>query len=513
MLKNTNNIPDIIATKLNDVYLQVICPKDLGIEQEISDYFRFQVPNYKFMPAYKNGNWDGYIYLYDKVRSKRLYVGLWGYLKNWASERGYLIELIDTCEGEISTKNENYGNSGKLIDYLPSLEPYSNGKSIQPHEYQIAAFVHAIENKRSILLSPTASGKSLIIYSICRYLLDNQKKKILIIVPTTGLVEQMAKDFLDYSSEDVSWDGTEYIHKIYSGKEKISPKRLTISTWQSIYKQPKKYFEDYGVVLCDEVHTAQAKSITDILTKMEKCPWRIGTTGTIQDSKMHKLMLEGLFGSVYTVTTTRKLIDDKHISDLKISCLMLQYPEEVCKAIKKFSYKEEIDFLITHKKRNNFIVNLVLSLKGNTMVSFHITEHGKYLKKLFDAKTAESKRKVFLIYGKTEVDTREEIRSITEKEKDAIIIASRGTSSVGVNIRNLHNLVFTHPLKAPIGNRQSIGRTLRLGDDKIVANLYDIVDVLKYKSHFNYVLKHFLNHRLNIYNDEEFFYQTHNIPF
>ena len=122
----------------------------------------------------------------------------------------------------------------------------------------------------------------------------------------------------------------------------------------------------------------------------------------------------------------------------------------------------------------------------------------------------DPERKVFFVYGGVNADEREEIRAITEKSDSAIIVASYGTFSTGINIRNLHNIVFSSPSKSRIRNLQSIGRGLRLGDNKTNATLYDIADDVSYGEKENYTLQHF-RERINIYNEESFDYEIHNV--
>ena len=333
---------------------------------------------------------------------------------------------------------------------------------------------------------------------------------MLLVVPTTNLVSQMYGDFGDYSSNVDDWDVEEQCHKIYSGKEKKAEQQIYISTWQSLYRLPKEYFEQFSLIVGDEAHLATANSLKGILEKTTSCRYRFGTTGTLTDSKTHKLVLEGLFGKTYTATTSKELMDDKHISKLNIQCLQLEYPEEECKELKKATYQEEIDFIVTHTKRNNFICNLALDQKGNTLILFNYVEkHGKVLEKMLLDK--QPKRRIFFIAGETDVEQREEIRKATEEERNAIIVASSGVLSTGVNIKNLQYLIFAHPYKAKVRNLQSIGRVLRLDDKNNKAVLYDIIDDLHYKKHQNYGLKHW-KERLNIYLKEKFDYNYTLIP-
>jgi superfamily II DNA or RNA helicase len=238
---------------------------------------------------------------------------------------------------------------------------------------------------------------------------------------------------------------------------------------------------------------------------MVNTPYRIGTTGTLDGTKTHKLVLEGLFGPVYKVTSTRQLMDNNQLSELKIFGIILQYQDPIKKSNKELKYQEEMDFLCGYEPRNKFIRNLALAQKGNTLVLFqYVEKHGKFLYDMINSK-AEN-RKIFFVYGGTETTEREEIRKITETENSAIIVASYGTFSTGINIRNLHNIIFASPTKSRIRNLQSIGRGLRKGDEKDTCNLYDIGDDLTWKTRKNFTLHHMIE-RFKIYNEESFDYK------
>ena len=255
----------------------------------------------------------------------------------------------------------------------------------------------------------------------------------------------------------------------------------------------------------------KAKSLTGIMNKCLSAKHRIGTTGTLDGTKTHKLVLEGCFGRVYKVTTTKTLIDKGSLANLNVTCLMLEYSDEDRKAVKDMTYQEEMDFLVAHPKRNSILTNLTASQKGNTLVLFQfVDKHGRHL---FDRvkQKVEDPRPVYFVYGGTETDQREKIRELTEKANDAIIIASYGTFSTGINIKNLHNVVFASPSKSRIRNLQSIGRGLRLGDNKTSCNLYDVGDDLSWKSKKNYTLNHMIE-RVKLYNEEGFKYKLVRLP-
>lgn len=470
----------ITVSKVNEVFLQIEC--DAGTAHEIQDYFTFLVPGHQFMPSFRNKMWDGKIRLYN-VWTKNLYLGLKDYLEQFAESREYEIIYDSSVE---AAEEFSLIEAKEFADTL--------GLPFLPRDYQFKAFTHAVRNRRCLLLSPTASGKSLIIYLLVRWF----GAKTLVIVPTTSLVHQLVSDFRDYG-----WDADEHCHKVMAGLDKVSDKQVIVSTWQSIYKMRKEYFDEFDVVIGDEAHLFKSKSLTGILEKMDTCKYRYGLTGTLDGTLTHKLVLEGLFGTVKKVTTTKELIDNKQLAEFQIKSLALSYDDATRQLVSKMKYQEEMDFIVRNEKRNRFIRNLTLSLEGNTLLLFQFVEkHGKVLYEDISRKAADG-RQVFFVSGATDSQVREEIRAITEKSDGAIIIASYGTFSTGVNIRNLHNVVFASPSKSRVRNLQSIGRGLRLGDNKTTATLYDITDDLKWKNRRNFTLEHFLE-RMKIYNEEKF---------
>ena len=500
---------DIVTVKkLNETFIQILT--DPGIEQELTEHFCFYVPGYKFMPAYKNRMWDGKIRLYD-LRRKTLYGGLFQYLSEFCEVRDYTLKIED---------DEYYSRPDieQIIDiegFMSELRPSVNGKGIIPHDYQLTALSLLLSKTKSLLLSPTASGKSLIIYLAVRYYLETYDNKVLLVVPTTSLVEQMYSDFNDYSQLE-DWNVEDNCHRIYSGKEKYNIKpRVIITTWQSIYKMHHEWFEQYGMVIGDEAHSFKAKSLTSILEKCTEAKYRVGTTGTLDGTLTHQLVLEGLFGPVHKVTTTKELMDKNTLAQLEIQVLLLKYADEYCKLVKKMKYHDELDFIVKYEPRNNFISNLALDQDGNTLILFQFVEkHGKPLHSLLQDKISKlprsEERKLFYVSGETDVDTREKIRSITEQQDNAIIVASMGTFSTGINIKRLHNIVFASPSKSQIRVLQSIGRGLRKSADGINTKVYDIADDLHWKNKKNYTLEH-AGVRISIYSKEKFNYKIFEI--
>jgi superfamily II DNA or RNA helicase len=482
--------------KIDHVYVRVLS-EDEGILYELSEFFTYEYPGARFTPQYRAKLWDGKVRMYDIMR-KTLYVGLVKYVESFALERGYELEFVNQV---ITHTDVDIDTVSKFAEWLT---PMGHGKPIEIRDYQLEAVHKAIHDERTLLLSPTASGKSFIIYTTMRWHLNESRKQI-IIVPTTSLVEQLYTDFADYSSAN-GWRVDKHCQKLYSGFPKEFTSDVLITTWQSIYKQPKSWFQQFDVIYGDEAHQFKAKSLTTIMEKLTDVRYRIGTTGTLDNKKVHKLVLEGIFGPVHRVTTTKALMDSQRLANLNITCILLKYDDITRQGRKNNQYQDEMDFIVSHTKRNNFIANIALKSSGNTLVLFQFVEkHGKLLYDLIKEK-AHSERKIFFVYGGTETTDREAIRHITEGETDAIIIASFGTFSTGINIPSLENVIFASPSKSKIRNLQSIGRGLRLKDGKTSCNLYDIADDLSWKSWKNHTLHHFAE-RVKIYSEEKFDYK------
>jgi superfamily II DNA or RNA helicase len=478
--------------KLDEVYVRVF--SDGSIEQELADFFTYEYPGARFTPQYRARLWDGKVRLYDQVR-KTLYLGLVTYVEEFAARNGYAIEYVN------QVRHTNNITSESVEAYAKSLDPHGRGKPIEIRDYQIDAVTTALDQERTLLLSPTASGKSFIIYTTMRWHLAANRKCI-IIVPTTSLVEQLYTDFEDYSSAN-KWDVSTHCQKLYSGFTREFTKDVLITTWQSIYLQPKSWFKQFNVIFGDEAHQFKAKSLTTVMEKMDNIRYRIGTTGTLDNKKVHRLVLEGMFGPVHRVTTTKALMDSGRLTTLNIMCIILKYNEEIRKARKNNTYQDEMDWIVSCEPRNKFIRNLAIKSEGNTLVLFqYVEKHGKILYELIKSKVHD-KRKVFFVYGGTETTDREAIRHITEGESDAIIIASFGTFSTGINIPSLENVIFASPSKSKIRNLQSIGRGLRLKDGKTKCNLYDLADDLHWKSWKNHTLNHAAE-RYKTYAEEEY---------
>ena len=473
--------------KKNELYIEIQCER--SIQLEIQDKFAFQVPGFQYMPRYKNGFWDGTIKLYDLKRNS-FPIGLLISLFKLAKDNDWDLEIdknlkLDAFDKDIETFIE---------DVLPEL-------ILEPYDYQMEAFLKSIKLNRSLVLSPTGSGKSLIIYLIIRFLLNHVPGKILISVPSINLVRQMKTDFCSYENNRFICD---QCYGLVSGVTKQTSRRVVIATWSMLYRQDTSFFTPFDVFICDEAHQADSMAIGKIISMMPNVRYRYGFTGTLDGSKTHELQCRAWFGSLIKSSSTKELMDKGLLSSLEIQSISIEYPEKEKMEMKSSDYQAEISFIVSHPRRNEFLVDLALSQPNNTLLLFNLVErHGEVIFKMAEKEAQEKGKKVFFISGETGVDRREYIRQTMERENNVVLFASFGTLAVGVNIKNLHTIIFAHPYKARIRTLQSIGRSLRKLSGKEKSILFDICDNLSIGKHSNITLKHALE-RLKIYESEGF---------
>jgi superfamily II DNA or RNA helicase len=486
----------------NATHIRVKCD-DYGIEQEISEHFTFNVPGAKFSPKFKTGLWDGKIKLYNS-RTKLIYLGLMELIHKFAKSRDYDITIAKELNPSIKISYD------EVAKFMKGLNLMGRGVPIEIRDYQITAVYKALSNKRLILESATSSGKSLIIYSIIRYVLEHEQQLVLI-VPTVNLVNQMCDDFKDYSSKN-GWDVDKNVHKLFAGKERIFDKPVTVSTWQTIASMKKSDPKNYlaltantDVLIADEAHTLKAVVVSAAIEGFEHTEHRIGTTGTMNDIQCNALVLIGLMGPVHKIISAAELIEAGQAVPIEIRVLLLRHPPEFCKMLKGMDYKEEIQQIISNPARNTFITNLAVATRGNTLILYRFVEnHGKLLHDEIKKKVGET-RPVYFIHGGVAVEERDRIRKILDTDENAIIVATESLMSTGINIPSIENLIFACPGKSAIRIRQSIGRTLRLKEGKTGAIIFDIADDYRYNTKKNVTLRH-MEERLGIYIKEDFRY-------
>lgn len=497
---------DVTISKVNETYMRVVF-KDENDAHNLSSYFEYDVTGAKFSKLYQSNLWDGKKRLYDRFTGL-IYIGLLPYVLKFC--RSYDL-MVDRPQNMTSPSKQIPPEL--TVKWLKTLDLRAGGTSIKPKDYQAKAVHSVINSRRKLLISPTASGKSLMIYLTVRYwekILPSDKK-ILIIVPTTSLVNQMFGDFADYSSTN-GWNALSKCHKIYDGGTKRTDKKIVISTWQSIYKMRRDYFKQFGAVIGDEAHSFKSKSLCSIMDKLDHVPYRLGTTGTIGGVECNKLILEGMFGQQHRTITTKQLMERGDVAQLTIKNIKLDYSAEDKRLCHGMTYHEEAKWLTNSSKRNIFAARIAASQKKNTLILYEKKEHGKQLlARVKEMVEHDPSRKVYFFNGDIDVKYREQCRPEIENMDGAIIIASLGVFSTGVNIKNIHSIVFAWIGKSSIRVLQSIGRGLRVSATKKDITLYDLFDNLKIVKD-NYSLSHF-KERVRIYKSEQFKMENTTIRF
>ena len=486
----------VFIKKVNESFVRVTGEYDQLLN--ISNYFSFFTDNYMWSPKYRSGIWDGKLRLFN-LRNNLLPIGLFPRLKYFCKESCIDTE-IDFKKTSIKITDEN------IIDFSKKKLKME----ITLRDYQVNAIRESFKAGKLIVKSPTSSGKSAIIYLIQElYRAIHKGSKVLIIVPTISLVEQMKGDFLEYS-ENSAVDISGQINTVYSGQERDFKKQITVSTWQSLQNiKKKKFFQQFKCVLVDECHSCEnAIQIKNIIESCSQADMKVGFTGTLSDPKVNKIQLEGLFGKVNAEVTTKKLMERQLISKLNIKVFVLNYKDDIKRVNHKSLYHEEMQFLQELDSRTDFIIKTINSIDKNILFLFRNLSYGT---KIFELLNRTIKgRKIYYVAGSTKVEVREQVRKVTNLDRNAIIVASLQVFSTGINLPALDYVIFGQTFKSKIKVLQSIGRVLRKTEKKNKAVLIDIVDNLTWRRRKNYAFKHALD-RISIYDKEQFNYDIKEI--
>lgn len=489
---------DIIIEKSNESFAQIHCDEE--INHEINNLFSAFAPGYRFNPRYKHHLWDGKTRVYSPI-TQLLPIGLVKNLINWCHKKNYSYELkfFDDLTEKID-KDE----------LEKTVSSFITGLTIR--DYQLNAVYAALTNKKCMLLSCTGSGKSLMIYSIFRYLLAKHKaRKLLLIVPSTSLVEQMYTDFQEYGWDDIE----QYVEKLYSGQKPTYKLPVLISTWQSLDKLDKSFFEKYDGLIVDEAHLAKAQVLTRIVKSAFNAKYKIGTTGTLPTELSEQLQINAVMGNVEFELKSRELIDRGYLSKMNIAALFLKYPDDFIKENKDRTYPEEIKLVEEYEGRNKAL-NFIITHTPETHNLLILVNHRNHLDEVKDYLTKQfPNRKVAFINGSVKAQVRENIRTNIEYEDGTILVATYATMSTGVNIPKLHAVMLYSNSKSRIKVLQSIGRGLRKHNTKNKVIIYDIIDDLSYKTRNgkvkkNYCMQHY-DERYDFYKEQEFPIITHSI--
>lgn len=469
-----------------------------------------KIEGWRFHPLVKKRVWDGNI---SFIKRNKIPSGLWKEVVDICKEYDFKLSM----NGITDLFNTDITES-EFIDWV---NDFFKDSEIKPRDYQIDAAFKILKYKRCLAELATSAGKTLISFMVVAYMMDKlNKKKILFIVPNVSLVLQATGDFEEYNKSRIQLK----IQQIYSGVKIRPSSNIVIGTYQSLVKKDEEYFSQFDVVMVDETHKAKANSIQKIMDKCWHCDYRFGLSGTIpKRGTVNRLSLMSAMGPLVTQVKANYLQDEGYIAKCKVLQIHMDYATVAQKESFAFLSKNPIDrqrlfsleqnFINENEKRLDFVCQVVKKSTSNSLVLFHKIVYGE---KLYQKLRSITDKKVYYVDGSINADLREEFKRRMEKNDDVIIVASYGTFSTGISIKNIHNIFFTESFKSEVIIRQSIGRGLRQHHSKDIVKIYDFIDDFRYKDDeldwMNYIYRHGQERR-KIYKEEKFPFELQNIRF
>lgn len=469
-----------------------------------------KIEGWRFHPLVKKRVWDGNI---SFIKRNKIPSGLWKEVVDICKEYDFKLSM----NGITDLFNTDITES-EFIDWV---NDFFKDSEIKPRDYQIDAAFKILKYKRCLAELATSAGKTLISFMVVAYMMDKlNKKKILFIVPNVSLVLQATGDFEEYNKSRIQLK----IQQIYSGVKIRPSSNIVIGTYQSLVKKDEEYFSQFDVVMVDETHKAKANSIQKIMDKCWHCDYRFGLSGTIpKRGTVNRLSLMSAMGPLVTQVKANYLQDEGYIAKCKVLQIHMDYATVAQKESFAFLSKNPIDkqrlfsleqnFINENEKRLDFVCQVVKKSTSNSLVLFHKIAYGE---KLYQKLRSITDKKVYYVDGSINADLREEFKRRMEKNDDVIIVASYGTFSTGISIKNIHNIFFTESFKSEVIIRQSIGRGLRQHHSKDIVKIYDFIDDFRYKDDeldwMNYIYRHGQERR-KIYKEEKFPFELQNIRF
>ena len=493
--------------------------------------------NYKFTPQFKRKIWDGSV---DNFNGGSISYGLWKEMALALQEIGCKL-IVENKEDLPIDRTVTLEKVTKFCDDFFKDHYYldENGekKNFDAYKHQVEAAYKVLRNRYCTVEVATSGGKSLIISIVYFYLLRHygDTKKFLLIVPSLTLVTQFYDDILEYNygkfKENVNPIDLK-VQEIMSDKPRKwhgeGEPNIYISTYQSLSNVTnfgEKFYTQFFGVSCDEAHMAKSASFNKILSRTIKASkYQFGVSGTFQDDEFAEyISIQKLTGPKVIKVRAKELQELGIISWVRILQIHLNHddPEflQMLKTIRSNpnsgaeAYRLEGDYVRSSDKRMKFITKLISTMKNNSLVLFNIIEYGleivEALKEFLAQQIEEGKVEIHLIYGEIKKAEREEIKKRMELNDGVIriLVASYGTLSTGVSIKNIHNVVFAEGFKSESRIIQSIGRALRLHETKTIASIYDIVDLFtEERGHSS--LKNHGEERLLMYKKHEYPYKV-----
>ena len=418
-------------------------------------------------------------------------------------ETRLIFSILEFLQTQDIKFNIELTDEFKNIIFIPELKESLTKLNLELRDYQEESVKLALKNKSGVIILPTSAGKTLVIATLVRSIQEQHNFKALILVPDIQLVAQTYSDFIDYGiseAEITKWTGSTEPDK--NAKIVISNAQILLSE-----KQDLSLLKDIKLLVIDEVHKLKYGNKINKVVEQIPALFRYGFTGTLPDYKIDQWNIFGKIGRVIYFKESIDLRDQNYISQVHVAALKLTYknvPQFTTPSIYNptAGYEEEITWLQTNPYRNNIIIKLVNKSDKNTLIMVDRIAHGEELLKILQEST---NKQVHFVHGAVEIEEREMIRKLMEEHDNVACIAISKIFSTGINIKNLHNIIFAAIGKARIKIIQSIGRSLRKHSSKKMATIFDIWDNLRYGN------KHMVE-RLALYDREQIPYSITDLP-
>lgn len=496
----------MLTFKLTDdkLFFQLVHYDTKGELKDLQLYFKKHQRGYIFDVLYKRKLWDGYDHFISD--DLKIGVGLWKEILNFGKKLDYSIDL----DGVTGLLNTNFDRD-KFQKFASVL---LDGADVTDRDYQLEAAYRALKYKFCAEELATSAGKTIVMYMYLAFLkrkgIISKEKKALIIVPKISLVGQTADKFeKDYNTGLINFTilrmgGTnKYSDKLCEAAD------IVISTYQTLGNKEPDFFKQFTVICVDEAHTSRGDTIKNILLAATNVEYKLGLSGTIKIDENYSdfFKIQEYIGPLVMTLSANYLIENNYSPDVFIKMVYLDYPitepfvrdykslRESGGAGKKL-YDAEKDFIIHYDPRIDFISSFVQKLGGNSLVLF-IDVKNQYGQRIYD-KIIKWNPHTYYIDGGVKGSNREDYTETMEKISGVTLVASYGTFSTGIDLKNVNHIIFVESYKAEITIRQSIGRGMRNLKGKHKVTIYDLIDDLD-----GYIVKHALA-REKIYLKQKF---------
>ena len=482
-----DNVAKIVIEDEVNVHIQNV---DLATKRVMIKSVQFFLPSARYSPAYKMGRWDGTTSF--MTQGGKTYLNCLDKLMAVLQDRGYEFEIDDQRayhKFEFDTVDESY-----LSDQTWPHGHRFAGEPIELRDYQADAINCCLQNLQGVQVLPTSAGKTLVTATLSKMV--EPYGRTIVIVPNKNLVQQTEEDYRNLGL-DVG---------VLFGDRKEYDCTHTICTWQSLSvldkkhkdfldaDQMEKFLKNLTAVIVDEAHAIKDQNVLHKLmtTVFKNIPIRWGLTGTIPEEDFKQMGLFSAIGPEIGKLTAKELQDKGVLAQCKVHVWQTQESAQYS------TYQEELKYLVTNDMRLKWLAEEIEKLgeSGNTLVLVDRIETGQ---KLYN----QISNGVFISGEMKSKDRREHYKDINFAD-NKIMIATYGTTSTGISINRIFNLVLVEAGKSFVRTIQSIGRGLRMADDKSAVDIYDVCSRMKFSNNH-------LNKRKQFYKNAEYPFEVRKI--